>query len=373
MLEKIESKKKKNILIYIDGTHRFNLVFNILNNNKDIFFTIYSNNISINEYSRSKLMEFEHVVFTRDTLNILYKLPSFGMFITTCALPASAHSHSLAIISLCKKIKLPTIELQHGLFQYGLHYSSKAEKLKFLPDSLSLKGYADIVLTYYNNDTINSYCIGYPPYSDESDVKSYEGEYNLILSNMHWRAYSEEEKFNFYNILIKFISEKNDELFIWNMHPGELKKTSLNPNMINNLLQIYPKANNNLIFAKKNNLISEIPLDELIKKSKRVISTISSVLLECEMYSKKTCVYDCENFKHLMNELPSKATFNDYSSLCAFFRDGKNAHKLTTNSLNKYDNVRFLQCVEENYNEPSFSKNTLYYINNTVRFLLTKN
>lgn len=334
----------KLIFCYLRGTHHFALFYNICAFNPDIDFYVHSNYISVDEYRKSDLYNLKNVYFVDNIAKFKYKLHLFGAFITTDAQATSPHSYSIKIISFFNKLNIPVIELQHGLFQLGLHYYDCPIKENFQDDSLPTRSLADHILTYYPIESYTNVTnIGYPPY--DKLKKSYKGEYNLILSNLHWKTYSNEEKYHFYKIVLQFIEDQQDKMFIWKQHYGEMINPE-NQKMIKNLFALFPNAEKNILFYQHNEMLKKINVSTLIQKSDNIISTVSTTLLDCEMYNKPTFVYKCNSNDCLLKRLATNHLFTNYTELSNI---SKNKQPLKTRFLNRYDNDAFIQCINSLY------------------------
>lgn len=343
MLKDINDKQVKRIFCYLRGCHHFDLFYNIFRNNPCIDFYIHSNFIKVDEYRKSKLYLLENVYFVSDLNAFKFKLNLFGAFITTDAQSTSPHSYSLQLILLFKKLSIPVIELQHGLFQLGLHYFDCPYKEIFHDDSLPTKSWADHILAYYPiNNCDNISVIGYPPY--DQNLNAYTGEYVLILSNMHWKSYSVEEKYAFYKTVLQFV-ENSDGLFVWKMHHGEIQDVSCQ-NMLKNLFLLFPNAQDKIIFFHQNDMFQRNSVVRLIQKSRWVISTVSTVLLDCEIYHKKAFVFKCDSNLCLVQKLKDSCSFRDCQELKTLSMQDV---EFKTGLLQKYNNAVFLDCINKLY------------------------
>lgn len=347
---------KKKIFCYLRGTHHFALFYNIFLQNPDIEFYVHSNFINEDEYRKSKLYDLENVFFVTNINYFKYKFEIFGAFITTDAQATAAHLYSLRLIALFNELRIPVFEMQHGLFQLGLHYSDVFTKENFHADSLATKSFADYIFTYYPIDNYNNTTvIGYPPFTKEE--KAYGGNYVLILSNLHWETYKEEEKYNFYKTVLQFVQEHPEKLFVWKFHLGEIIKD--NKKIIEDLFTIYPAAKQNIIFYHENDMLKRLPLSALIQKSDFVISTVSTVLLDCEIYKKRTYIYKCPANECLINKMKKPPVFNNYAELAALIQENKT---FVSGLLYKYNNNEFKTCIDNLYKVPDIARTDMLKI-----------
>lgn len=342
MLRNIQDNRQKRILCYLSGEHHFALYYNIFLQNDDLVFYVYSKNISFDSYRKSNLYDLDNVFFVENEREMMYKLNQFSLYITTESQMAWPHRNSLSLIKLCKAASIPVIELQHGLFQLGLHYYSIPRKFFYYADALPVKSVADYVLTYYAvPDCPNSVCIGYPPY--HTCKNSIDGEYVLVLSNLHWgSAYTREDVYRFYNTVFKYAANHPEQLIIWKMHYGEWNIPYLK-GFINNLKLIYPSAVDNIIFYYESEMLKMTSLVDLIRKSNYVISTVSTVLLDCEIYGKEVYTYRCPGVECLINRLQSANSFRNYEELSALMSEER--REFHTGLLRPYDNSVFRSFI----------------------------
>jgi hypothetical protein len=106
------------------------------------------------------------------------------------------------------------------------------------------------------------------------------------------------------------------------------------------------------MMSHKNNILSFLTTTELIQKSKRCISTISTVLLECEMFGKPTYVYENKGTKCLCDRLKKKDTFRNFKELDAYFSKPAEKKNLESGCLLPYDNKKVLECFEKFFKNP---------------------
>lgn len=361
MLIDINENYQKNIFCYLNGKHHFEMFYQIFKQNKDINFFIYSPNLNLDDFVQSKLYYLTNVTLIKNNENeikeLIYKIKSFGLMITTDAQATSAHQKSLQFVNFFQKNNIKVFELQHGLFQLGLHYTSIPHKDCINSDCLYSPSYADYVLSYYPTSLSNEITIGYPLYIKENN-QYIQGEYTLILSNLHWNAYTDSQKNLFYTAVIQLIKNNPDRLFIWKMHHGETKQLD----KIKEILKLWGEMKKNIIFTSDENLFKYISTSDLIKNSQKVISTISTVLLECEMYNKPTIVYETQSVKCLIDKLKSKTTFKNYQELETSFKT--NNLPFSTGCLQRYDNVTLRKAIDKYYK----TSNSTDLLNNILEF-----
>lgn len=352
MLKNIIQDKTKRVFCYLRGVHHFDLFYNIFKDNPDIEFYFHSNFIPVDFYRRSKLYELPNVYFVADLKKFKYKLNGFGAFITTDAQATAPHAYSLELINFFNKMKVPVFELQHGLFQLGLHYYDLPKKEVFHDDSFPTQSFADHLLTYYvQKNAVPGTVIGYPAFTQRPEP--YDGEYTLILSNLHWETYDKEEEYQFYKMIFELAVDNPKQTYIWKMHHGEQANPHCN-SMIKSLFEIYPSARKNIIFYHENEFLSKSPITELIQKSREVISTVSTVLLDCDICRKKTVTYSCPTVECLIKRMKNPQPFTNLTELKDLLTQPEN--KFSTGLLQQYDNKSFRKTLDQLYKRTALSQ-----------------
>ena len=361
MLIDINKTSSKNIFCYINGKHHFDLLYSIVAQNQDINFFVFSPNINLDDFIQSQLYSLNNITLIKNNeaeINeLIFKIKAFGLMVTTDAQATSAHKKSLQFVNFFQKNKVKVLELQHGLFQLGLHYSSKPNKDAFKSDCLPLASYADYVLTYYPTLLPNEIVIGYPLYN-KKNMPNIKGEYTLILSNLHWNIYTDSQRNLFYTSVIQLIKNNPNTLFIWKMHHGEIAQL----NKVKEILNTWGEMKKNIIFTNEDSLFKYTSTSDLIKNSKNVISTVSTVLLECEMHHKPTIIFETQNIKCLVDKIQRKTTFQNYQEL----KEAYNSKHLNlrTGHLIQYNNSIFRDTINKLYKEP----NTANILDNIMSF-----
>ena len=344
MLIDINQSTPKNIFCYLNGKHHFDLFYPIIKQNQNINFFVFSPNVNLDDFIQSQLYQLNNVTLIKNNeaeINeLVFKIKAFGLMITTDAQATSAHKKSLQFVNFFQKNNIKVLELQHGLFQIGLHYNSTPNKDAFRSDCLPLTSYADYVLTYYPSLQPNEIVIGYPLYNNET-MKNIKGEYTLILSNLHWNIYTDSQRNLFYTSIIQLIKNNPDTLFIWKMHHGEIA----NLNKAKEILNTWGEMKKNIIFTNDDSLFKYTSTSDLIKNSKNVISTVSTVLLECEIHHKPTIIFETQAIKCLINKIQRKTTFHNYQELKKAYNS--KYLNLRTGHLIQYDNSIFREAINK--------------------------
>ena len=91
-----------------------------------------------------------------------------------------------------------------------------------------------------------------------------------------------------------------------------------------------------------------LPPDSLIKNASKVISIVSTALLDCEAYRKDSIVFKCESVAPLFAGINSCRTFSSYDQLASFI-DSQEPCLINTGKLIEFDNSEFRNFVAHTY------------------------
>ena len=149
MLANIKTQPGKMVLCYLNGKHCISLMLPIVCGNTDIEFYFHSKSFGVVDFMSTPLAKCANAHFVGNLDELKFKLNLFGVFITTDAHSAHAHVYSLKLICMFEALGILVLELQHGLFQLGLHYYDVPSGVSFHGDSLPSRSFASQVLVYY--------------------------------------------------------------------------------------------------------------------------------------------------------------------------------------------------------------------------------
>lgn len=341
------SQNKITVLVYLRCAFHLTM-YEKLFSETHYDYVIVSDKISRDEMLTSSIAALPNCLFCTSIDQILYKLNAFGLFLTSDALATSAHKEALRLVLACHKAGIPVVELQHGLFTYGDYYQCSCNNKMVQPDGLPCRSFRDHLLSFSPNYAEDATCIGYPKYHSDCPP-SYTGNYTLILSNLHWDAYTPLERYAFMSSILHLANDYQNDLFVWRLHPGECASFP-GRNMLNSLFNIFPKAKNNILFTHENRIWSLISVDDIIRKAGKIISTISTVILDCEMYNKKTMVYNAPSVRFAVERFKKVEKFCDYSTLNRLWGDSDAV--IETGMLYAWNKKKFEDFVEDKYKKP---------------------
>ena len=350
MLAEIGKKTKRMVLFYVRGKFQFPLARPLIEQNPDVDFYVHSNLIPRVDYESSELAPLANCHFVLSFDDFKYKLSLFGAFVTTDAQAATAHQYSLRLIRLFNRMGVPVLELQHGLFQLGLHYYDVPAGSYFGGDSLPTRTFADEVLFYYPpwHGDAKGTVIGYPPSASPPPHSSGEEPCVLVLSNMHWPTYQESESRNFYLSVFKCAEERPDENWVWKLHPSEIKNRRSQA-LIEEAKSKFPVGAARIRFHHLDPELGRRSLSDLVGTARLAISSVSTTLLDCELGGLRVAVFDSPAVKCLVDRLHEKTTFCDADGLLGAL-DGQ-CRVLKSGLLVPYDNDAFRRALDLHYRE----------------------
>lgn len=235
------------------------------------------------------------------------------------------------IIVTAMQSNISIYEVPHGLFQTGYN---------LIDDSTSLD-----ITSYYDGIGINLPAvtkkriswygdngIGYPSTMKRDTIqKRILPSFTLISSNTNWYLYSLEDKRKFYTSVFSFAEKNPDSMFIWSPHPAEL-----NAGTYTFALREHLPANIHLYGIKEDIYFHGIDCtDDLIPYCEYGISTLSTCLLDYEIYNKPVNIFSCDGTRNIINSLHEFHEFDSDEQLTS------NPKNLKTGFLKDYNPEKF--------------------------------
>ena len=354
MLANIKTRPGKMVFCYLNGKHSIPLMLPVVRMNEDVEFYFHARSFAGVDFMATQMAECPNAHFVGNFDELKFKLNLFGAFITTDANAAHAHVYSLKLVKMFEAMGVPVLELQHGLFQLGLHYYDVPSGTAFYGDSLPSCSFASHVLAYYPpvSRAVPYTVIGYPPYSGVKP-KGGAGDYLLILTNLHWPTYAVAEKEAFYEAVVRLADEHPELPVVWKMHHVEASPAAATWKYVNEALARHPGAKARIRFAHADAGLKGKTAAEIIAGAKCVVSTVSTVLLDCEILRRPTAVYGCASNASLMALLSKADAFHDFDSLRRLFEKG--FRPIRTGKLRPYDNEAFRAALDKMYKPSSLS------------------
>lgn len=330
----INNSEAKKIFCYFEKSFLINLYDSIFKDNIDVNFYIYSTDITEDEFKKLRIATYSNIIFIPDTILINNRINLFGLCLLSIENSIVSSEQTFKIINLVKEKNIPIALLQSDILQFE---TNKKESLKF--QNLKL---FDKILTFYPFDFIqNASSIGYPFYYN--DTIEYQGEYNLIISDINNDFYTHNEIITFYKIMLEFINKTN-KIFLLKIAKKN-NNIEFEHNIIESFFQYYPNAKERLVFCDQNSMLNIMRTNDLIARSNFVISLMSNAIFDCEQYKKEFAVYLPRNKIININILKKIKTFSDYNEL----QDITNYNKFIDNFIQEYDNDTFLNNINKLY------------------------
>ncbi len=327
---------KKYILFHVHSLRQLPMYAHILRENDDFYFVLYSDHILEDDFVKTDVAQFDNVTFAQDVELIRAKAALFDVVIST----NQSLLDAVIVDGIRSVKKAKFFEIQNALFQSGVHYNDLPILTSLGYDSLESKCRAHAMLLFYPVDgRAGGTPIGYPHYLEDEPLYSH-GQYTLVLSNLHVDAYTHIERVRFYQAVAQLIVANPRQLFLWHCHQDEAALLG----DIHQYTSVFSSEPvNNLVYTAQTNAFGLIPRASLIKKSKNVISTISTALLECEQYKRSTLVYRAQSINLLLDKIHHVESFADYDELKQKF--GKGEYSLESGLLQRYNNDVFRDAI----------------------------
>lgn len=202
-------------------------------------------------------------------------------------------------------------EVPHGLFQTGYNLTDDSSFVDIASYydgiGINLPTLTKNRAKWYGNEGI-----GYPATTKKATLKPrILPDFTLITSNTNWYLYSLEDKRNFYNYVLSFAEKNADKMFIWSPHPAEL-----NADTYSSALRAYLPGNIYLYGMENDIYFHGIDCtDDLIPYCECAISTVSTCLLDYEVYHKGVNIFSCEGTEKLTQNFVEADFFNDDQQL----------------------------------------------------------
>lgn len=202
-------------------------------------------------------------------------------------------------------------EVPHGLFQTGYNLTDNASFI----DIASYYDGIGINLPPVTKNRAKWYGdegIGYPATIKKAMLKKrILPDFTLISSNTNWYLYSMADKRNFYNYVFSFAEKNADKMFIWSPHPAELNGDTYTAALRHYLPEnIYLYGMDNDIYFHGINCT-----DDLIPYCECAISTVSTCLLDYEIYHKGVNVFSCAGTERITQNLTEAEFFDNEQQL----------------------------------------------------------
>ncbi len=201
---------------------------------------------------------------------------------------------NLFVVSYFDEIGIPTIEIQHGLFQYGINNVDVGLQVGSSPErgdqmGIHIEYAAKKVLRWGGEDGI-----GY--LKSELAVEApanLRGEFVLVTTNQNWHVYSDKHRYQLAIAIVRLAMSRPDLRFVWKPHHAE----NGTPEAKRVLTTVQEYELPNIEFEHS------VPAEALIPSCKAAITTVSTTLIDYQTHRTPTAVFACEPVAHLVEQL----------------------------------------------------------------------
>lgn len=266
--------------------------------------------------------------YTTDLEFFLFNIPSLDVALTFGALPHRSHTRVLLAVSLLRELGIPTIDIQHGLFQWGINFHEDSLKQGFGQDagiSLPIRTTADVQLTWNGTNAI-----GYPRFRSAAVPSSEQDEFILIATNSNWHIYTQEDRCLLSTTFRQLFDDMYQTRFVWKPHPAEFSRANTSLAALIDEIRNSPNKFRNVRLVPGGGARSS-PLTELVGRCRAGIATLGTAVIDFEMNQRPCCVFDSPATRSFARSMPSADSFERYESLLAWLSniDGKTRPPIT--------------------------------------------
>lgn len=221
---------------------------------------------------------------------------NFQLVVSFAGLLHPGLMRNVLLLSFFNEIGVATLEIQHGLFQYGINNVDMAPQVGA---DIGRGDQLGINIGYAARDVVpwaGPEGIGYPKSILTPRPCSRRNGFVLITSNNHWQVYKGPDRQQFGMAVTKLVESRPDLEFVWKPHHGEFL-THETKQVLDTIQQL-----------KLPNLQIESAGDaeDLIPSCAFGVSTVSTTLLDYQMQSKPVLVYDRDPVRHLIARMQVK-------------------------------------------------------------------
>ena len=346
-----KSECTRNILVCVNVLSQLDYLYLIFNENPDYkFYVFIQNGFCLQDFYNCRLAGLPNLIISSNPLELFCIIENIGMVLTAGCVVSRHCMKALQLLVTCSELNIPIVEVQHSLFQHGMHYfvenKSYAETKSYetINHNINIDHLTDDLLSFYpvTAEHRQGTVIGFPKYHlNDLLLSYYDAKYVLILTDINFDLFSPEEFDIFLGCLIKTAVTHPNIQFL--LKPSENDADCFLNKTIN--LGSYE----NITFVQSDPVLSLISLDSLIKNSaKVVVSTASNVLLDCEAYRKDIAVFRSNSNALLLNEINSCCTFGTPDELTVFV-ESKEHSPIETGKLIEFDNLKFREFIERSF------------------------
>ncbi|MEE1888743.1 glycosyltransferase family 2 protein [Pseudomonas carassii] len=283
-----------------------------------------------------------NIQWCADMRAILECMASVGLLISPFVLPIPSHESAWPLLMSARRLKIPVLGVQHGLFQLGLNQrDGGAHGIVSYSGpvfSMPMRPVCDVMLDWFDGES----GIGYA--RDTSVVRGVKrGTSVLIAANLNWHIYTRNERMAFVTAVLQLVRQYPDQQFIWKMHPNE--KSSPQCQEMRAAIQAAVEELDNLEIPD-----AVLPTESLIARARLLITAPSTLILDAEASACPTVVFNCAANSSLVSAIGHEARFGNFLELHNVFVDAMadiHACVLSTGLLKPFNEPRFIALVDQ--------------------------
>ncbi|MFC4625608.1 hypothetical protein ACFO1V_10335 [Daeguia caeni] len=298
---------------------------------------------SIDDRSRSTFRRLG-VRFSTELSFAILNAPQMAAALTFGCLPHPAHESVLILTALMQELGIPVLDVQHGLFQWGINFTDDSLEQGFSNAtgiSMPVTTVADKQLRWHGENEI-----GYPRYKpNRPPAKNEMMSSILVATNSNWHIYAEEERQNLLCLLRQLFTARTHVNFIWKPHPAELSGFSMLRQLVDEI-KAAPETYSNveIVGEADNNLYS---LTELVASCRAGIATVGTSILDFEMLGKPCAIFDCSAVAALNASLIHGDMFHDLPQLLNWLDNlDENTKPPVTGYLHPFDQDCLIRHID---------------------------
>ncbi|MFT4089792.1 MAG: hypothetical protein QM645_03595 [Asticcacaulis sp.] len=324
--------------VVLPGSNAAEIFFSTIQHLDKYSFLVYIPSVNQNVVQKFKKL---NIRYTTDIQFFILNAYLVDAVLTFGCLPHPAHKSVLLLISLFRELRIPTFDLQHGLFQWGINFVDDSLEQGYegvCGISLPLKTMADHQLTWSGNNAV-----GYPRYT-AAPAPAPAGNHILIATNTNWHIYSNEDRVRLMRIFDQLFTSLDTVEFIWKPHPAEFSPTN---DIVLELINAIHKGNRYPnVSIYNHNAPQAKTLTELISECRAGITTVGTSVIDFEMLGKPCAIFNCSSVSSLLSSLEKKFAFHSFQDILSWFNDIDNAEMLpVTGQLQPFSADNFNNIV----------------------------
>ena len=286
-------------------------------------YIIFYNTEDLNEIGSA--CKATNIKFSNDIDLIFSSLHTFDLIFSFNTLTSPYHTYSAPFLPVAKQVGIPIVEIQHGLFQFGINYYDDSKILSFADPRYGqgkIRSFADHQICWFGEDGI-----GYPRSPKTPAYKPENLKFILLATNLNWYLYSDQDRLHWINLIRNICEKFRDFTFIWKPHPAEI-----------NVIKAYHDCmkaiehSNLWLYGIKNDIFFHgvESHEDLINLCQAGITTPGTSILDFAICNKPFTVFNTEATSELNSRFQNMLTYSTEEELSNF------CSGLRSNSIQPY-------------------------------------